>query len=121
MNKLEQALAEADDIEAAGHTADPDTPLPKYVRVGQPGRTRSKVLQVRLNAEEMAALETIAKGRELPVSTVAREQILRLIASERDEPADKLCQLVEAAERVKEFADDLRRQLPHADMSHRRV
>ena len=80
--KFEQALAEADDIEAAEHTTDPDAPLPAHVKISQPGHARSKVLQVRLNPAAMAALEEIAERRGLPVSTVAREQILRLLAED---------------------------------------
>jgi hypothetical protein len=80
--KLLQAIAEADEIEAAEHTTDPDAPLPAHVKVSQPGRARSKVLQVRLNPEEMAALEAIAQDRGLPVSTVAREQILHLLSAD---------------------------------------
>ncbi|BBX72905.1 hypothetical protein [Mycobacterium shinjukuense] len=81
-HRLERALAEDDDIEAAEHTTDPDAPQPGHVKVTRPGRARSKVLQVRHNPEEMAALEAIAERRELPVSTVAREQLLRLLAED---------------------------------------
>lgn len=117
-SKLEQALAEADEIEAAERTADPDAPLPAHVKVSQPGRARSKVLQVRLNPEEMAALEEIAERRELPVSTVAREQILQLIGDEADGESGRsvamlrLGRLIVAAERIKEYADDVRCELP---------
>jgi hypothetical protein len=116
-SRLEQALAEADEIEAAERTADPDAPLPAHVKVSQPGRARSKVLQVRLNPEEMAALETIADRRELPVSTVAREQILRLLAADAEGPEQpsamlKLSRLLLTAEQIAEYADDLRHELP---------
>ena len=79
-SRLEQALAEADEIEAAERTTDPDAPLPPHVKVTHPGHARSKVLQVRLNPEEYAALETLAEQRKLPVSTVARAQILDLLS-----------------------------------------
>jgi hypothetical protein len=111
-SKLDQALAEADEIEAAERTTDPNAPLPAHVKVSQPGRARSKVLQVRLNPEEMVALEAIAEQRGLPVSTVAREQILRLLNGRAAE-ADPLCGLIEAADRVREFAVDLREHFPH--------
>ncbi|ULP45937.1 ribbon-helix-helix domain-containing protein [Mycolicibacter virginiensis] len=80
--RLEQALAEADDIERAEADADPNAPIPAHVKVSRPGRARSKVLQVRLNPDEFDALEEIAERRGLPVSTVAREQLLRLIAAD---------------------------------------
>lgn len=66
----EAEAAEADQI---------DRPLPPHVKVSRPNRARSKVLQVRLNPEELEAVERIAQRRGLPVSTVAREQLLRLI------------------------------------------
>lgn len=110
MSKLEQALAEADEIEAAERTADPNAPLPPHVKVSRPGQARSKVLQVRLNPDEMAALEAIAERRQLPVSTVAREQVLRLLADDQGEPSP-LVQLLEAAEKVNVIAHEVRRQL----------
>ena len=111
VSNFEQALAESDEIEAAEYTTDPDAPLPAHVKVSQPGHARSKVLQIRLNPEEMTALETIAKRRGLPVSTVAREHILRLLADD-DKGSGPLAQLLTAAARVKELADDVRRQIP---------
>jgi hypothetical protein len=82
--RLDQALAEANEMEAADAVADvePAEPLQTDVKVSRPNRSRSKVLQVRLNPDEFEALERIAERRELPVSTVAREQLLYLIASE---------------------------------------
>ncbi len=85
--RLEQALAEADEIEAA-EADQTDRPTPPHVKVSRPGRARSKVLQVRLNPEEFEAIEQIAKRRGLPSSTVAREQLLKLIAESEFEPSD---------------------------------
>lgn len=110
MSKLDKALAEADDIEAAERTADPDAPLPAHVKVSHPGRARSKVLQVRLNPDEMATLEAIAERRNLPVSTVAREQILRLLDADAAE-SDPVSALVVTADRLKEYAMEVRRKL----------
>ncbi len=77
-NRLERALAEADDIEAA-EADQTDRPIPAHVKVSRPNRSRSKVLQVRLNPEELDALEAIAERRGLPVSTVARDELLRFL------------------------------------------
>jgi hypothetical protein len=90
---IDDLLAEvSDEAEAAELTTDPDAPLPPHVKVSRPGRVRSKVLQIRLNPEEMAAVEAVAERRGLPVSTVAREQLLRLVQEEREaimsSPAD---------------------------------
>ncbi|WP_227370971.1 hypothetical protein [Mycobacterium fragae] len=85
--KLEEAITEADEIEAAEDHQN-DRPLPPHVKVSRPGRARSKVLQVRLNPDEFEALERIAERRQLPVSTIARGQLLQLITA--DEPAGNL-------------------------------
>lgn len=109
-SKLQQALAETDEIEAAEHTADLDAPVPAHVAIGQPGRARSKVLQVRLTPEELVMLERIAERRQLPASTIARGQLLQFIAGE-NAPHDHLVQLVEAANQIKALADDVRKDL----------
>ncbi|GFG71169.1 hypothetical protein [Mycolicibacter senuensis] len=87
--RLDEALAEADEIERADAEADaaPETLVPGHVKVSRPNRARSRVLQVRLNPDEFEALEAIAERRGLPVSTVAREQLLRLVA--QDEAAQR--------------------------------
>jgi hypothetical protein len=84
MSKRIEELIE-DDIEAieAAEADQTERPLPAHVKVSRPGHARSKVLQVRLNPDEYDALERIADRRELPVSTIARAQLLKLIASER--------------------------------------
>ncbi|WP_264016045.1 hypothetical protein [[Mycobacterium] manitobense] len=56
--------------------------------MSRPNRSTSRVLQVRLSPEEMEALERIAKRRKVPVSTVAREQLLGLIAEEAASASD---------------------------------
>lgn len=76
--KLGQALAEADEFEAA-ESDQSDQTIPAHVKVNRPNRPRSKVLQVRLSPEEFDAVERIAASRALPASTVAREQLLAMI------------------------------------------
>lgn len=110
---IDDLLAEvADEAEAAERTADPDAPLPEHVKITRPGHARSKVLQVRLNPDEMAAVEAIAERRGLPVSTVAREQILQLLADDAafgstGSPLRRY--FLDAADRANESADALRR------------
>jgi hypothetical protein len=71
---LEAALAEAaEDAETAETN---DGPLPAHVKVTR-GHGRSKVLQIRLNDDELTELERVAATRGPPPSTVAREAILR--------------------------------------------
>jgi uncharacterized protein DUF2188 len=57
--------------------------LPDHVRVTR-GHGRSRTLQVRLNGDEFHALELLAKGRDLPVSTLARSLILTALAPSSD-------------------------------------
>ena len=67
-----------------------DEPLPSHVKVSRPGMARSKVLQVRLNPEELEALERFAAERDLPVSTVARSAIMRYLNPPKDVDAVRL-------------------------------
>lgn len=107
---VDELLAEiADEAESAERTADPDAPLPAHVKVSRPGRARSRVLQVRLNPEEMAALEAVAVRRGLPVSTVAREQILQLAEEDAAAKADPMSKLLDVAERAQAAAEFIRR------------
>jgi len=78
--RIEELIGE--DIEAA-EAEQTERPLPAHVEASRPGHARSKMLHVRLNPDEYEALERIAERRELPVSTIARAQLLKLIASER--------------------------------------
>lgn len=73
--------AESDAIEAA-EADNPDAPLPANVKVTR-GHSRTKVLQIRLNADELAELERVAATRGLPPSTVAREAINRHLFPEQ--------------------------------------
>ena len=67
--------------EVAAIEADRDAPFDSSTKISR-GNGRSKVLQVRLNPEELAELERVAAQRGLPISTVAREAIIRLIRPE---------------------------------------
>jgi hypothetical protein len=98
----------SEEAEAAERIAEPDAPLPAHVKVGRPGRGRSKVLQVRLNPDELAAIEAIAKRRGLPVSTVAREQILQLLAEDAATQEDPMGDLLDVADRAEDAAEFIR-------------
>ncbi|MFT4087790.1 MAG: DUF6290 family protein [Gordonia sp. (in: high G+C Gram-positive bacteria)] len=69
-SKLDRAIAEAAEIED-----DPDRVVRADTKITRGARGR--VLQVRLNDEEMAAIESLAEERGLPVSTLARDMLLR--------------------------------------------
>jgi Ribbon-helix-helix protein, copG family len=57
---------------------DLDVEIPGHVTVTR-GGPRTRVLQVRLNDDELAALEALADARGLPASTVVREMILSAV------------------------------------------
>ncbi|WP_233213666.1 CopG family transcriptional regulator [Mycobacterium hubeiense] len=100
--RLEQALAEQDEIEAAA--ADhADQPIPPHVKVSRPNRALSRVLQVRLDPDEFEAIERIAAERGLPASTVARERLLAMIAEDQADDLDVAAQVAAAADRIKEL------------------
>lgn len=80
MNKnLDDLLADIGNEAEAAEVDQADKSIPPHAKITR-GNPRSKVLQVRLNPEELEALDRIARSRELPVSTIAREQLLRLMA-----------------------------------------
>lgn len=105
--RLEQALAEQDEIEA-GEADQTDRPTPPHVKVSRPNRARSRVLQVRLTPEEFDAVERIAADRGLPASTVARERLLAMIAEDAATDMDVAAQLTAAADRIKELVGRVR-------------
>ncbi|MGO9926137.1 MAG: hypothetical protein ACLPLP_08355 [Mycobacterium sp.] len=102
--RIADRLARIGDEAEAGEEDQVTRPIPAHVKVTR-GNARSKVLQVRLNPDEYAAIERIAKGRRLPPSTVAREALLKLIAEE--DAQDPLAALVALADRIKAAAADV--------------
>jgi hypothetical protein len=107
---LEDRLAQIGEEAEAGEEDQTVKPIPEHVKVTR-GNPRSKVLQVRLNPDELDALEAIAARRDLPVSTIAREHLLKLIADDHSAVEDRLLQLIHAATRVQALADDVREDL----------
>src|ERR1700684_3073040 len=79
--KMKDDVAAIIEDEVAAIEAGRENPLANSAKISR-GNGRSKVLQVRLNPEELAELERVAAQRGLPISTVAREAIIRLIRPE---------------------------------------
>ncbi|MCW0191166.1 MULTISPECIES: plasmid mobilization protein [Rhodococcus erythropolis group] len=77
-HKLDAALAERVEIESA-----PDAEARSDVRVTR-GHGRTRVLQVRLNADELAEMQARADQQGLPVSTVARTMLLDQLRADTD-------------------------------------
>ena len=68
-------------------SSEPDEP--DQANASRPNRTRSTVLQIRLNSEEFEALEQMADELGLPVSIVARDGVLEMINADRRSRASK--------------------------------
>ncbi|NYH87657.1 hypothetical protein [Actinopolymorpha rutila] len=68
------------------------------------GHDRARVLQVRLNDEEFAAVTRLAEVSNLPVSTLVRSWILERVQAPESEPAATI-------DRIARDVDHLRRQL----------
>jgi hypothetical protein len=66
--------------------ANRDEPIPSDAKVTR-GHNRSRTLQVRLNDDEYAALEAAAEEANLPMSTLVRSLVLRVLES-RDVEVD---------------------------------
>lgn len=108
-----------DEARAAEEAPDEDDgqpPIPR-VTVSRPNRARSKVLQVRLNPDEFEAIERIAEARELPVSTVAREQLLKLLEVDEATLRTNLTLLIDAAGHMTMLAREFENQLAHCRVS----
>lgn len=77
MSKISDLIQdEIEASEAAEFSSDPDAPLPEGTRVTR-GNGRSRVLQVRLNDDELELLEKHASEQMIPVSTMARAMLMR--------------------------------------------
>lgn len=103
MSKLDDLLA-AEAAAAEAFEEDQSAPYPDHVKISQPNRARSKVLQVRLNPGEFEAIERIAAARGLPPSTVARERLLAMIHEDQGEKVDVATQLVAMGDQIRAIA-----------------
>lgn len=57
------------------------------------GHGRSKTLQVRLNYEEFTSLARVAEERGIPVSTLARDLLLRELSDPSTDPRSLLARI----------------------------
>lgn len=77
--------AEAEHAEA---TMNDPIPAEALARATRPNRAKSVTFSLRLNPEELAAVQTLADERDLPASTLVRGWIVRQLAAERGAPSD---------------------------------
>jgi uncharacterized protein YbaP (TraB family) len=106
---LQNAMAE----EADAIDQDRDAPITERSIVTR-GHGRTKVLQIRLNDDELTELERLAATRGLPPSTVAREAILRLLNPE----ASRRIEGRRLAAELRRFVDDFMTDDAPAESQH---
>lgn len=78
---MSKSIKEILDEEAAAAESTKDSldvEIPPHVTISR-GGPRTRVLQVRVNDDELAAVEALAQKRNLPPSTVVREMILNAL------------------------------------------
>ena len=71
------------DQETASSEENRDAPIPAGATLSRPNRARSAVYSIRLDPDEVVALQTIAEAADLPPSTLARSWIVERIREER--------------------------------------
>ncbi len=65
-----------------------DDPMPETVRATRPNRGRSVMFSLRLNPEELAAVQDLAQAGQVPVSALVRGWIVQRLEAERHLPTD---------------------------------
>jgi hypothetical protein len=78
MSDIEKIIEE----ETEASETNPDAPVPDGAKVTRPNRGRSTVYSIRLNPDEVAALQSIAETAGIPGSTLARSWIVERIQEE---------------------------------------
>ena len=78
MSDIEKIIEEETDASEAN----PDAPIAKGAKVTRLNRRRSTVYSIRLNPDEVAALQSIADAAGVPGSTLARAWIVERIQEE---------------------------------------
>jgi hypothetical protein len=77
--------AEAENAEL---TKDDPIPVEALERATRPNQARSVMFSLRLNPDEVAAVQAFAEAQGVPASTLARGWIVQRLAAERDAPSD---------------------------------
>lgn len=104
-NDVERQIAE----EAAASEENPDAPVPSGAKVSRPNRARSTVYSIRLNPDEVAAVQALADDAGIPPSTLVRSWIVERVRIEQGEVSEAEAEL-HAAQR---HLAHLQRHLAH--------
>lgn len=106
MSNIEKILQE----ETEASEANRDAPIPQDARVTRPNRGRSTVYSVRLNPDEVAALQSLADAAGVPASTLARAWIVDRIREEQAGVSDAEAELRAAQRHLAHLQAHLRQQ-----------
>ncbi len=87
-----------------------DAPIPEGAKVTRPNRGRSTVYSIRLNPDEVAALQSIADAAGVPGSTLARSWIVERIQEEQAGLSDAEAELRAAQRHLTHLQRHLRQQ-----------
>jgi hypothetical protein len=71
--------------EAAASEENPDAPVTSGAKVDRPNRARSSVYSIRLNPDEVAAVQSLADDAGIPPSTLVRSWIVERVRVEQGE------------------------------------
>jgi len=88
-----------------------DAPIPDGAKVTRPNRTRSTVYSIRLNADEVAALQSLADTAGVPGSTLARSFIIERIREEQTGLSEAEAELRAAQRHLAHLRQHLRREV----------
>lgn len=84
MSELHRLIAE----EAEYPELHRDDPIPAEARATRPSRARSAMFSLRLNPDELTAVQDLANERDVPASALVRGWIVQRIEAERNAPTD---------------------------------
>jgi predicted transcriptional regulator len=106
MTDIERIIEE----ETEASEANPDAPIAEDAKVTRPNRRRSTVYSIRLNPDEVAALQSIADAAGVPGSTLARSWIVERIQEEEAGLCDAEAELRAAQRHLNHLQGHLRHQ-----------
>lgn len=106
MTNIEKVIE--DETEAS--ESNRDAPIPKGAMITRPNRGRSMVYSIRMNPDEVAALQSFADAAGVPGSTLARSWIVERIQDEKVGLSDAEIELRAAQRHLAHAQRHLRQQ-----------
>lgn len=84
MNDVQRLI----DDEAAYSESHGDDPMPADARSTRPNRAKSVMFSLRLNPDELAAVQNLARAGDVPASALVRGWIVQCLDAERNAPTE---------------------------------